>query len=199
MLRFFNSVQDVSNEQMQELWAKILAGEIKKPSTYSLRTLDALHNISTEEAKTFQKLCSYKVVSGCHTFIPDEKSIYEQYEIDFEDILRMEECGLLNTTGFLSLNKNIPTEYRIIFKSTSNVVVVKSKIENEVKIALSHYPFTSTGIEISKIFNTGNNDEYILDYARLIKEKNQNIEVLAYRIVREDEDGITYQQKDLLQ
>ena len=29
--RFFNNVQDVSSEEMQQLWAKVLAGEVERP------------------------------------------------------------------------------------------------------------------------------------------------------------------------
>ncbi|MHB9291313.1 hypothetical protein Holit_00387 [Hollandina sp. SP2] len=31
-VRFFNIVEDVSDEQMQQLWGKILAGEVKTPN-----------------------------------------------------------------------------------------------------------------------------------------------------------------------
>ena len=33
LMRFFNSIQDISNEDMQKLWAKVLAGEIKNPNS----------------------------------------------------------------------------------------------------------------------------------------------------------------------
>ena len=51
--RFFNSIQDVSSERMQNLWSRILAGEINNPNTYSLRTLDAMTKMSTQEATLF--------------------------------------------------------------------------------------------------------------------------------------------------
>lgn len=35
--RFFNIAKDISNEEMQSLWGRILAGEIKKPKTYSFK------------------------------------------------------------------------------------------------------------------------------------------------------------------
>ena len=47
--RFFRIAEEVSNEEMQALWGKILAGEIKQPKTYSLRTLELLKNLSKEE------------------------------------------------------------------------------------------------------------------------------------------------------
>ena len=41
-VRFFEAVGNVSDETMQNLWAKILAGEIAHPSTFSLKTLDVM-------------------------------------------------------------------------------------------------------------------------------------------------------------
>lgn len=40
--RFFNIAGDISNEEMQALWGRILAGEIKQPRSYALRTLELL-------------------------------------------------------------------------------------------------------------------------------------------------------------
>lgn len=57
--RFFGSVQDVSAEELQEIWSKILAGEIRRPGTFSLRTLDRLKNLSQGEAKLFAEVANF--------------------------------------------------------------------------------------------------------------------------------------------
>ena len=67
--RFFNIAEDISNEEMQALWGRILAGEIKKPKSYSLRTLELLKNLSKEEAECFMKFCEAKVTSSNTQFI----------------------------------------------------------------------------------------------------------------------------------
>ena len=40
--RFFNDVADVSSEDMQLLWSRILAGEIERPGSTSIRTIGIL-------------------------------------------------------------------------------------------------------------------------------------------------------------
>jgi hypothetical protein len=67
--RFFNYAEDISNEEMQGIWGRILAGEIKKPKSYSLRALDILRNLSTEEAEIFIKFGSLGIRSGGSTFL----------------------------------------------------------------------------------------------------------------------------------
>ncbi len=47
--RFFNDVQDVSSEEMQQLWAKILAGEVERPGSTSLRTMSRPSRTSIKE------------------------------------------------------------------------------------------------------------------------------------------------------
>ena len=64
--RFFNYIQDVSSEAMQFLWAKILAGEIERPGSVSIRSLSILRNLDQAGAKLFSTLCSC-----CIAFVPD--------------------------------------------------------------------------------------------------------------------------------
>ena len=61
--RFFNYIQDVSSDEMQLLWAKVLAGQIEQPGNASIRGLSILRNLDQATAKLFQKLCSCCVMS----------------------------------------------------------------------------------------------------------------------------------------
>ncbi len=60
--RFFNEAQDVSSEEMQLLWAKVLAGEVERPGSTSLRTLSILRDLDRQTAVLFQVFCSAAVV-----------------------------------------------------------------------------------------------------------------------------------------
>ena len=54
--RFFNEVQDVSSEEMQSLWAKVLAGEVERAGSTSIRTLGILKNLDQVTARTIQQV-----------------------------------------------------------------------------------------------------------------------------------------------
>ena len=56
--RFFNDVQDVSSEEMQQFWSKILAGEVERPGSTSIKTLSILKNLDRDTANLFENLCS---------------------------------------------------------------------------------------------------------------------------------------------
>lgn len=60
---FENEACQKSSEEMQERFARILAGEIKKPGTYSIRAIKLLGQIDTKTASVFRTFCS-----GCISF-----------------------------------------------------------------------------------------------------------------------------------
>ena len=60
--RFFNYIQDISSEEMQLLWAKVLAGQIEQPGSVSIKALSTLRNLDQDSAKLFQMLCSACIV-----------------------------------------------------------------------------------------------------------------------------------------
>ena len=45
-----------SNEKMQEIWGKILAGEANKPGNFSRKTLDIVEELDQNDASFFQNL-----------------------------------------------------------------------------------------------------------------------------------------------
>ena len=69
--RFFNDVQDVSSEEMQSLWTKVLAGEVERSGSTSIRTLGILKGLDQSTALLFQKFCSV-----CIFFRPDIENTY---------------------------------------------------------------------------------------------------------------------------
>ena len=58
---FSEAAQDISDEDMQELWARVLAGEVANPGSTSVRTLTILRNLDQPTAQSFRRLCSLAV------------------------------------------------------------------------------------------------------------------------------------------
>ena len=91
--RFFNGVQDVSSEEMQQLWAKVLAGEVARQGQFSLRTLDSLHNMSVGEAKLFAEACNYVAAERMILYTEDMHVMGNN--LHFGNILKLAELGLV--------------------------------------------------------------------------------------------------------
>lgn len=69
--RFFSYAEDVSNEEMQRLWGRLLSGEVSRPGSFSMRALELTKSLSSEEASIFHLLCKYSLGSDC-VFSMDE-------------------------------------------------------------------------------------------------------------------------------
>ncbi|MFC1934969.1 DUF2806 domain-containing protein [Chloroflexota bacterium] len=56
---FFDKCRIISDEDMQILWAKILAGESNLPGTYSKRIINSLGSLDKTDAESFMALCGF--------------------------------------------------------------------------------------------------------------------------------------------
>ncbi|XZJ14231.1 DUF2806 domain-containing protein [Clostridium perfringens] len=194
MIRFINSVEDISNEKMQIIWGKILAGEIINPNSVSLRTLDILRNLSKNEAKLFEKICNYIINER---YIYNDDDILKKYEIIYADMLNLADYGLINSSMLLSNNININENEVMLFKNDEYIVMTKSNTEN-IEISLPIFLLSEAGKELSKIVNKKVNSNYIFDVANDIKEKNQNINVAVYKITSIIDNNVTFERENLL-
>ena len=103
--RFFNYIQDVSSEEMQSLWAKVLAGEIGRPGSVSIRSLSILRNLDQASAKLFQKICSCCVMSSVAGHILDARvpslgrnageNSLQPFGLSFDELNILNEHGLI--------------------------------------------------------------------------------------------------------
>ena len=84
MNRFLNIAEEISDEDMRNLWAQVLAGEVKKPQSYSLRTLEVLRNMTKSEADLVVK--SSKFLLFLDSLSKDDFALEIKDEILLEDI-----------------------------------------------------------------------------------------------------------------
>ena len=125
--RFFRIAEDITTDEMQALWGKVLAGEVKRPGSFSLRTLEMLKNISQKEAEIFTRVARIAFTSGDKVFVPNidkGKFLNDHFGIDFSDLLLLQEIGLLlsNDIG-LSLSA-IEEDDQFTFTCGSTCVIV---------------------------------------------------------------------------
>ena len=112
---------------MQEIWARILAGEIAKPSSFSLKTIDTLKNISKKDADLFVKLCSHSFSNGNQSlFLPRYDDYLNKRNILYSDIMKLSEQGLIFNNGTISLNITINNESKILFNNNGLVMTIAS-------------------------------------------------------------------------
>jgi len=187
LMRFFNSVQDISDEKMQLLWGKILAGEIKQPNSFSLRSLDAMTKMSKDEAQLFEKLSSYVInFRGTYAILNDD-NLNERYSIPYGQILALDECGIIDSSAMMSLSLGIDSKTTLEVIYDSKLLIATAKDERKIRIQI--FKLTRIGMEIFKIVGCHYNNEYFGEVAKILAKENKEISFSIHKILNKLEDG----------
>ncbi len=98
ILNFFDKCRIISDEEMQSLWAKVLAGEANVPGTYSKRTVNFLNSLDKADAKLFTSLCSFCWYVGLIQPLIYEygRTIYSNQGIHFNSLSHLDDIGLIS-------------------------------------------------------------------------------------------------------
>lgn len=167
ILRFFKKIEDVSDNDMQLLWAKILADEIKQPKSFSLRTLEVVSNLTHTEAMSFLNLAKFVVKNANNYYIIDDPNFIESNNINLTDIIIAEDCGLLNLNR-LVINKQIKQNDKdSIFCNENYVVFCENNTKELINFSINVYKLTNAGQELYNILNIDYNLQFfekLIDY-----------------------------------
>lgn len=140
--KFFSIVEDISSEEMQLLWGKILAGEIKQPNSFSFRTLNVIRNLSKEEAETIMKVANFAFEHNRLMYLlMGNKVIMKNIGLTDSDINLLFELGLLNPKH----------EFEFVSPNTNLYLLGDKLIHGRSIDNVPHYNFTKLGNEILKL------------------------------------------------
>lgn len=165
----------ISNQTMQQLWAKILAGEIGQPGSFSLKTLFLLQRMSFKEALALQKAASLT----CRVRLQDSGHIYfgylrrpsiwqlltgrsravlnlSQFGLSYPQILSLIDLNLLHQieieSGELQPNQWLHLQYH------QHALSCKARYAG---VTLQYYKFTAMGVELLPLLNSQPNPAYL--------------------------------------
>ena len=168
--RFFDDAQDISSEELQKLWGRILAGEVKSPGQTSLRTLSILRNMTQEEAQVFSDLMRFRIsrfifIEGINKVLnknPEYSIIY------FSDI------GLFATYG-VSFNIKLGNNGEWVTKHFGHALIIEGPPGQKISMQMGQNAgvITSAGLELEKLCQHEQPDlQYLSHFARFLTEKN---------------------------
>jgi uncharacterized repeat protein (TIGR03899 family) len=191
--RFFKIAEEVSNEEMQAIWGKILAGEIKQPKSYSLRTLELIRNLSKSEADIFMKVANFAIKSGSKNYIfigKDEKVMTEKFNVSYMEIAALTESGLIQSGTFVNhhLLQQTSDSQRVFV--AGDIIILANIKANTPTIMMPVYVFSNSGNELLKLINATPSMDYLTYFANSIK--NENIALKYAYILGVEGDQITH-------
>lgn len=165
--RFYDYAGKISNEDLQQIWAAVLAREVQDPGKMSLSLLSSLFIMSREQAILFEQLCQFVLNDINHIpmlllFIQSDHKTYEQFGITYSNIKEMERLGLVECDfkdEFVYYTKKI-------FRTGNKNIVVYGDPNNRKKIKAGNVNFTKDGMLLYDVVD-GSFKEYrgdILDF-----------------------------------
>jgi len=164
---FIGLCENISNKTMQDLWAKILAGEISSPGSFSLKSLKSFRTMSVFEAKLLAKACALsvkdssrknvRIISGGYqkpglfNFFSknrEHKINLNQFGLSYAEILTLADNHLifLQETETAAFNKGDGPKF-----SFHGVNLQLTALKKEA--VLCFYKFTPIGAELAQLIS----------------------------------------------
>lgn len=200
IMRFFDAVGNISNDDLQNLWGKVLAGEATHRGSCSLRTLDLLRNMSSDEAKIFLKMMRLVVISGNCYFVIDEgfqdngnaacKHIIEEGGLVYTDHVRvMIDCGLMAGDS-VDIATHFSERTPLYVHNSEMIAIFKSRRPLRTPFTIGSYSLTSSGIELYEILQKdptfSPNVNYFLTCLRHLQGINKKVTISAHKLFHID-------------
>lgn len=182
--RFFDSVSSVNEKEMQLIWGKILAGEVKEPGSFSMRTLDVVRNLSKKEAECFLKILPCVMGSGGDYFISSDEEIINVANITFYDILTLDDCGLLYADGTMRISFTVAKNDPVIMYSDDYAINMTRRKDEPYNGSVGVYKLKTAAQELYPLLRKQTNEDYVMLWARELYDKNFNrCSVDVYKVV----------------
>jgi Protein of unknown function (DUF2806) len=129
---FESEAAQMSSEQMQRLFGKILAGEIRRPTSYSIKTIKLMSQLDNRAAALFSLLCSISISSR----VPNSNAIIDARVVSMGNAgsNSLQAYGL----GFDALN--VLQEYGLIISDFNSYMDYRTAVvhENRIMLPLSY-------------------------------------------------------------
>ena len=157
---FFDKHSLVSDEQIQELLARILAGEANTPESVSKRTVNLLADFDQKDAQTFINLMSFawQIHDRYLPLVYDSNNpVYMDNGINFGRLLHLENIGMIrfeSLTGFqLTKFDGIIT---VLYRNNIKRLRLKKAPDSTCSFSVGSVYFTDSGFELAFIFKKDN-------------------------------------------
>lgn len=178
---FEKEASQKSTQEMQDIFAKLLAGELTKPNSFSVKTIRLIGSLDQNTAELFQKLCSLCISHRYNSVILDARApslnaggsgtALVKYGITFEALNTLNEYGLIipdyhswRDYSASCASSTLPIQLPIHY---NNAIwgLIKKPNNNSTSLKVNGVSLTRSGRELMTIVQTTENSEFSLDLA----------------------------------
>jgi len=178
LYRWRDYAGSVSADDLQELWGRILAGELKSPGRYSYRLLDFVRNLTKDEAGLIERIAPFVISS---VVVRENDSILAEAGVSFDKLMELQELGVLSGIEALGLqveySSDDTSKYVKLLACHGRGIIIQQDDPTK-KFEIGIYPITVLGRQVLGLGNFSANERYLLAVGRHIKQKGFKVSIV---------------------
>lgn len=169
--KILEGAKEADDENVRQMWADLIIGEMRNPGSFSRRTLSILAGMDTVDAQEFASVCGYSTElyvldsPGAEYYQPipvlslDENRVtYNRGAISIQAIDNLVSMGLLSKSISKAYYINSITEANFLisfrFESRALCLINRNSTKRQIVFPIT---FTKNGRELSRLCALGNN------------------------------------------
>jgi hypothetical protein len=174
LVRWRDGAQDAVSVQLKRYWARLLAGEVLKPSTYSVRTMEFMRTISRADLEMIN-ICARLCFDG---FIYRNPGTYFSPELHQPMFEQMEELGLLRGVygrpESWTMTSTTEQGFSTMLACSNKAIFVEGgSAEDDFRVPV--YRLTRFGREVLSLCRVDADMAYMLAVAGELKKKGFSV------------------------
>lgn len=195
---FEQEARNTSTAEMQLLFGRILAGEVQKPSSFSIKTVRLLSSLDSDIAQMFRRFCSLSISLQSGAKLLDVRVLMaagnggwnelDSFGLGFEELNILQEYGLIiaeydskyDYTSCLT-HRDEPVSAPLIYQKRQWGLRDPSEPRNYTGISLTGISLSTSGKELFKVVDLEAADSDILKlHMHALKSylENQGLEMI---------------------
>jgi hypothetical protein len=149
---FFDKSRIVSDQEMQDLWSRVLAGEANSPGSYSKRTVNFLSDLDKSDAQLFRSLLGFGWMIGDIVPLVFDvgDAIYNERGIRFDTLTHLESIGLIQFNNLASFVK-LPLPKKFAVHYYGQPLSLEMELDSKNKLDIGKAILTKIGQELALI------------------------------------------------
>lgn len=178
LIKFFDLCKNVSDEELQFVWARVLQKECTEEGKSSLRLLRTISDLTKREINMITKIAkniNYATANSEYWgIVCSEIQFLETIDISFDEIMELEELGVIKRE-FLSFKD----ESRFSYRNVNYIIKYKKKSYLNLTKSVNYFRLTQVGMEILNLAEIDFENHNILESLKKALEKD-------FEIVKDD-------------
>jgi hypothetical protein len=179
--RWRDHAKNTQNDELRKIWARTLAGEVKAPGSYSLRTLEFIKNLSQDEAISISKLGQFVITNSIF-----KCERLKEAGVDFNFLLQMDDLGILSgvqggqTSGLELTLSSFGHEKYINNLVNRNIILLIENEDPKKTVKLGYYQISRVGVELLSLGDFSADDQYMRQVGEQAKSQGFDVKIALW-------------------